>query len=434
MKQIKFSNVILILIVLMFFLNETSLQASEDGSFRIKKDGKITIEGFEFKNMNDYLDSNYFRLRGKRCKVKRLSFAAQKTFLINRHKSDCTTKSTTIQNEYWPSKSHTIPVVFHIIHKADGTGNISDQSIAAQVSVLNEDYGAMQGTMGSESVNTKIQFKLMEITRTVNDDWFNDENEREYKAQLGWDQSHYMNVYINSANGYLGYAYFPQDAAGTVLDGIVLLYSAIGGRNNGNGAYDQGRTLVHEAGHYLGLEHTFAGYGCYSGYTSGDLIADTNSESDEHYGCSQSSSCGTPDEIHNYMNYTDDTCMFEFTSEQANRAYCGLVNYRPQLGISVLPPKNFRITQVQNNLIFQIEYINNLTWEKNTENTSLIVNYILYRKFTGTLDINYVLLSEMNSQTFTYIDRLKKKSDKYTYKIIGVDENGLQSAPVIISN
>ena len=32
-------------------------------------------------------------------------------------------------------------------------------------------------------------------------------------------------------------------------------------------------------------------------------------------------SCGSPDPVHNYMEYTDDLCMWEFTPEQVNRVY-----------------------------------------------------------------------------------------------------------------
>jgi hypothetical protein len=244
---------------------------------------------------------------------------------------DCSLSRTSIRNEYWPTQTYTIPVVFHIIHKTDGTGNISDQRVRDQVSVLNQDYGAILGSLGEKGYNTKIQFKLAGITRTANNSWFNDQDERGFKQALGWDQTHYFNVYVNSAGGYLGYAYLPQEDSGDVYDGVVVLYEAVGGRNNGFDIYDQGRTLVHEVGHYLGLLHTFEGYGCFEGYTSGDLIADTHSENAEHYGCRQTSTCGTPDDIHNYMNYTSDSCMYEFTPEQANRLVCSLVNYRPQL-------------------------------------------------------------------------------------------------------
>lgn len=267
--------------------------------------------------------------RLRRCFIKQRPLSHVKKNRPLKNAGDCTMSRTNIQNEYWPSQTYTIPVVFHILHKTDGTGNISDQRILNQVKVLNEDYGAFGS--GSKGYNTRIQFKLEKITRTANDSWFNDQNEVQYKQALGMDQKRYLNIYVNSASGYLGYAYLPQEDAGDVYDGVVILYESVGGRNNGYTGYDQGRTLVHEVGHYLGLLHTFEGYGCYDGYDSGDLIGDTNSENAEHYDCNQTSTCGTPDDIHNYMNYTEDTCMHEFTPDQANRMVCSLVNYRPNL-------------------------------------------------------------------------------------------------------
>jgi hypothetical protein len=315
MNQKKTFTVILLGICLVLYTAALAQQNHEHGKSGIKTSGsypgKLNID--------------------KRCIIKQRPMGHVQLSRPLKSAGDCTMSRTIIQNEYWPSKTYTISIVFHIIHKSDGTGNISDQRIRSQVSVLNQDYGAIPGSAGERGYNTKIQFKLAGITRTANDNWFNDRDEVGFKRALGWDQNHYLNVYVNNASGYLGYAYLPQEDAGDVYDGVVLLYKAIGGRNNGFDAYDQGRTLVHEVGHYLGLLHTFEGYGCFEGYTSGDLIADTHSENDEHYDCRQTSTCGTPDDIHNYMNYTTDSCMYEFTPEQANRLVCSLINYRPQL-------------------------------------------------------------------------------------------------------
>ena len=318
----------------LLFLNLTplSLQVNEgsESDFEIRADGTVRVDGFIFESLSEYVRSDYFRIMGKRCLIKGRSERPH----IEASTADCTLSRTNIQNEYWPSNTYTIPIVFHVISKTDGTGNISNQRIYDQVDVLNEDYRATSGTPGSQGFDTMIQFELAAITRTANNTWHNDQNESQYKQSLGWDQDNYLNVYVNSASGYLGYAYLPQEWAGDNLDGVVILYESVGGRNNGFDPYDQGRTLVHEVGHYLGLLHTFEGNACYTGYTAGDLIADTNSENTEHYGCSDSSTCGTLDPIHNYMNYTDDDCMWKFTSEQANRTVCSLVNYRPDLAQS----------------------------------------------------------------------------------------------------
>ena len=40
-------------------------------------------------------------------------------------------------------------------------------------------------------------------------------------------------------------------------------------------------------------------------------------------------SCSSLDNIHNYLDYTDDLCMYEFTPEQVDRMRNQLVTYRP---------------------------------------------------------------------------------------------------------
>ncbi len=334
MKKMSILLTFTVCFVLMFNVSAMAKQGAIT-DFDVLPNGKVLVNGtMEFKNMGEYMRSDFFKKNGARCLIKKGHKSVANQALdaaVMAVASDCSTSQTVIQNEYWPQQAYTIPIVFHIIYKRDGTGNIPDSRIINQVQVLNEDYRAIAGSMGANSFDVKIQFELVGITRTQNDKWFRDGGqETRYKSALAWDTNTYMNVYVNSASGYLGYAYFPQDSAGEIYDGIVLLYSACGGRDEGSYPYDQGRTLVHEAGHYFGLYHTFQS-GCGEGYTAGDLISDTPSESTAHFDCVQTHTCDTPDPIHNYMNYTDDLCLTEFTAEQGNRAVCSLVNYRPNL-------------------------------------------------------------------------------------------------------
>lgn len=325
-KNFYFFNSILMLCILVL-ASSVQAQTRKHGSFESLDNGQIMVDGQAFESMEAYFNSDYFRKAGKRCGT--LPPAASLQF---KDQADCTQAETIIQNEYWPTAVLTIPVVVHIITKTDGTGNISDERIQNQIKVLNEDYAALTGSLGENGFNTKIQFKLVDTTRTQNDSWFNDEDDSVYKAALGRDQNNYCNIYVNSASGFLGYAYFPQTNAGTVLDGLVINYEAFGGRDEGSFPYNQGRTTVHEMGHYLAMYHTFQGGStCDNSYTGGDLIVDTPAESEAHYSCTQTNTCGSADPIHNYMNYTPDLCMNRFTSEQANRMVCALVNYRADL-------------------------------------------------------------------------------------------------------
>ncbi|MCB2173833.1 zinc metalloprotease [bacterium] len=323
---------LLAIIVISPYCSPSLLSARDGGSFlSYAADGSVTIDALHFDSMEAYITSDYFRTTGKRCGIVTADPLLQPQLLSS---EDCTETITSIHQEYWPdSVIYMIPVYVHVISKSDGTGDIPNQRIFNQIETLNEDFRALTDSLGSDGADAHIQFELIAITRTTNDTWFQDQDEEGYKRALGVDPSRYLNIYTNTAGGYLGYAYLPFTDAGTLIDGVTMLYEAIGGRDEGVAPYNQGRTLTHEIGHYLGLHHTFDAYGeqCGNTYASGDLIVDTPAESEEHYGCSPSTTCNSPDPIDNYMNYTDDLCMERFTNEQANRMVCALVNYRPLL-------------------------------------------------------------------------------------------------------
>ncbi|ADD44381.1 zinc metalloprotease [Stackebrandtia nassauensis] len=216
--------------------------------------------------------------------------------------------------------SVTVPVVFHVIMQ-DSTragGNLPDSMIAEQMKVLNDSYSGATG-----GADTDFQFNLVKTTRTVNASWYNvgygSAAERDMKAALREGGADTLNIYAaNIGDGLLGWATFPDRSIGSD-DGVVVLNESLPG---GTAApYDGGDTATHEAGHWLNLYHTFQG-GCKG---KGDQVADTAAESSPAYGCPTGRDSCTRvagvDPIHNFMDYTEDDCMYEFTAGQTTRMH-----------------------------------------------------------------------------------------------------------------
>lgn len=223
----------------------------------------------------------------------------------------------------------TINVRWHVINKGEGiaNGDISQAMIDNQIAVLNKAYGGETG-----GFNTPFRFVLQSVDRTTNADWFaqnNEDDEFKMKSALRTGGAGTLNIYTaGMTDGTLGWAYLPEDVQGfRVYDGVVLLYSSLPG---GSAApYNLGDTATHEVGHWMGLYHTFEN-GCEK--STGDFVWDTPSEKTESYSCrANHRSCprnGGYDPTTNFMDYTDDACMFKFTPGQAQRMDLSLEIYR----------------------------------------------------------------------------------------------------------
>jgi hypothetical protein len=229
----------------------------------------------------------------------------------------------------------TIPVVVHVLYNA-ASENISDAQVQSQIAVLNEDFQKLNADRTNTyqysglAAATPVQFVLApngivhKSTRTKS--WSTNDAVKSSKrgGDDPWDPSKYLNLWAcNLGGGLLGYAQFPGGAPAT--DGVVILYSAFGSRAKYAGGtytttYDLGRTATHEVGHWMNLRHI---WGDDSGACTGsDLVADTPNQGAENYGCpaATKASCSNGgDMFMNYMDYTDDRCMFMFSAGQSSR-------------------------------------------------------------------------------------------------------------------
>jgi hypothetical protein len=221
-----------------------------------------------------------------------------------------------------------IKVAFHVIYTGS-EGNIPQSQIDAQIAELNKAYSGFYG-----GVNTGYTFVLASVSRTNSSRWFKmtpgSGAERQAKQSLATDIIHRLNVYTcKPGQNLLGWAYFPNSyPEGDWHHGVVFHYGSVPGGYLA--PYNLGGTLDHEAGHYLGLYHTFQG-GC---TPPGDQVSDTPDEATPTAGCpSGKDTCPTAglDPIHNYMDYSDDACYTTFTAGQDARMDAMVPTYRPHL-------------------------------------------------------------------------------------------------------
>jgi hypothetical protein len=216
-----------------------------------------------------------------------------------------------------PSFRATIPVYFHIF--TDGaTSNVSDKKLRQQIDVLNTDFAGFEG-----GAYTGFSFQLAGAELIDNANWFHNLTpgspvEREAKAATHVGDARTLNIWTTAGPGYFGFATFPSwYKRSPQLDGIVIDYNTFLGGAYGTD-FSLAKTATHEAGHWLGLLHTFQG-GCND---KGDYVADTPDERYPASGCPEGlDTCSAPgtDPIHNYMDYSVDSCYSQFTAGQANR-------------------------------------------------------------------------------------------------------------------
>lgn len=271
---------------------------------------RFTFRGKAYANQKAFIDS------GARCSTRHVTEDEQRAH-DEAHLSWRSARAAQGNSVFArPAGSVQIPVWVHVINKGAGlaNGDIPQSQIDAQMQVLNDAYA------GAAS---PFVFTLAGVTRTTNATWYtmtpNSSAEVQAKNALRVGGAGTLNMYVAGiGDNLLGWATFPTDyTSSPKMDGVVVLNASVPG---GTAVpYNLGDTGTHEVGHWLGLYHTFQG----SCTKTNDSVSDTPAERSAAFGCptGRNSCKARPglDPILNFMDYTDDACMNEFSAGQVTR-------------------------------------------------------------------------------------------------------------------
>ncbi|MBC8511065.1 MAG: zinc metalloprotease [Cryomorphaceae bacterium] len=294
----------------------------------------------------------------------------------------------------------TIPVVVHVVWETN-TQNISDAQILSQIDVLNEDFRRTNvdqintpNVWTSIATDSEIEFCLattdpngntttgIERTQTTHGEFGMDSDI--HTASAGgaddWPNDDYLNIWVcNIQSGLLGYASPPSNWVGDG-DGLVIGYRYFGRTGTLQSPYNKGRTVTHEVGHWLNLDHVWGAWGS----CGNDQVADTPKQETENYSCPafplNPNACSTTnangDMFMNYMDYTNDACMNLFTNGQKDRMLAAINLYRSNM-VTNNCDGSVGISEQKNNkkkLIKIVDVLGRTSTEKQT-NTPLFYIY-----------------------------------------------------------
>ena len=230
----------------------------------------------------------------------------------------------------------TIPVVFHVIHN-NGEENISSAQIHDALFVVNRDFNALNPDLNQvvsafEDIvgDVEMEFKLAKkdpdgdchsgINRIVSSETY--VGGEEVKLMIQWPRNHYLNIWVCAeAGGAAGYSYYPgsvNSQGDSYLDGIVIQSSYTGSIGTSNNY--RSHVLSHEIGHWLNLRHPWGNSnspGEDDNCNQDDNVDDTPNTKGWTTCNLEGESCGSLDNVQNYMDYA--YCGKMFTEGQKSR-------------------------------------------------------------------------------------------------------------------
>jgi len=231
--------------------------------------------------------------------------------------------------------SKVIPIVFHIIHDGHPIGvdeNISVEQIDDVVNILNEDFSASNPDLenvidefASIIGNANIEFRLAKLdpegncTSGINRIVSNMTNQANdcIKELISWDDTKYVNIWvvedIENSIGAAAYTYLPGTLWGDEVEGIIINHEYVGSIGASSNTPYKRHTLSHEFGHFFNLSHTWGwgDNGNTDNCSADDDVNDTPNTIGAYSTCNLSQvTCGSLDNIQNFMDYSSCTCMF----------------------------------------------------------------------------------------------------------------------------
>ena len=325
-------------------------------------------------------------------------------------------------------------------------GNLNAAQIQDQINILNKDFNGLNGDTSLipsafKPLQGKFQFNFClavvnptggilaepgidRINRTASPYNFTAPPytttyiDATIKPATIWNPNKYMNMWVcGISGGILGYATFPNPGTSglsglappygsTTTDGLVMRNTTFGsiGTAASGAPYNLGRTATHEIGHWLGLRHIWGDAGqCGATDYCNDTPPQkggTASPAGCNYGCPtypfQANTCTISgqsntngDMFMNFMDYTNDACMYMFTNDQKTRAQLIMTNSPMRLGLLTSTVCNSPTTVNDIGIL----YVANPTFSQNINCvTAISPSVMLYNFGTNTV----------SSATFSY--------------------------------
>ncbi len=236
----------------------------------------------------------------------------------------------------FPNEIITIPVIVHVLFNSS-TQNISVEQILSQIDALNKDFRLLNsdksmvpGVFAGLQADSRIMFCLAKVAPDgrstsginrvyTNKPHFMAADDMKFKSKGGvdaWDTKNYLNIWVcNMFGRALGYATPP--GGDPTKDGVVINFDVFGTKGVLRTDFNKGRTATHEISHWMGLHHIWGDDLC-----GDDSVDDTPRQKSYNFGCpsfprvSNCSLDGNGDMYMNFLDLTNDACMYMFTQGQ----------------------------------------------------------------------------------------------------------------------